>query len=408
MFAAKVLFLRFLRGEVVLVLLDYLCYSLFSVVSGLYLILPLYFFNVFHTSRAQATFMVSAYLVGRALGIVSYVRFARICMIKRLFCQSVERLILIVSAVIVAVLLLFISPEVNYKVLLILMLAIGFITSVFPSLNLAILNSYTYNQNQIKYSSLQRWFQNIGMLILFITFWWSGHSVYVFKILAMMLFVAILVECCLMCYPRPVNKQCDDTKPRRVCGTDLKQLHFYILSFVSLVVFMQMPNLYAYYLNDTYHITASRFSAFMVLNCILVIALQIPLSKFVLMHMSRHHSACIGMLAIACGAVLPLVSMPGIIYVSFVVWTLGEMFLFTAIKAYLMVYSSDDSAHNMAITTRYYTIFYLSNLVCPVVIKYLYERITPSVLLILLSLTAIAVAFSWLFCGAAAKARAVS
>jgi hypothetical protein len=375
---------------------DYICYALFSSVSGLYLILPLFFHDVFHYSYVRATLLVSVYLVGRAVGVLSYVRLVGY-LIKNVQIKQVSmpRLLLVVSSVLTIISLLFIRGDIPYLILMINLCIFGVLTSVFPTLNVAILNGNTHKKNPIKHSSLQRWFQNIGMIGTYALFWFNGKdSSTIFYELALIMCIAALLECAMLM--KPFGYQVKNTavpganRPQKI---SLKP--FYLLVFLSLVIFMQIPNVYAYYLHDVYHIGASYFSALLVLNCLIVVTAQIPLSKYILTNIKKNASACIGMCFIAMGTFLPIIHSIFSVYFSFVAWTLGEIFLFTTIKAYLMLYSNEDASHNLSIATKYYTLYYLSNLVCPIIIKYVYGSVSAAMTLVVLSVLSVVIGGIW-------------
>ncbi|MDF1760349.1 MAG: MFS transporter [Coxiellaceae bacterium] len=371
---------------------------MFSIVAGLYLVLPIYFYDVYKLTHVQATFLVTMYLVGRAIGIVTYARLINYA-IKNFQYNSIssQRLYLAFSGFICAVLLIMFNYVHAYHHMLIIIILMGCVASVFGSLNLAIMNGNVNSNGQIKHASFQRWFQNIGMMSLFVIFWIvRNHNTEILFIVSGILLIAVLIEC-LLISNKSTKFQNHSQENSRVSSVEVLCKKFFILAFFSLVVFMQIPNLYAYYLHDYYHIGSSYFSGLMVLNCVIVILFQLPLSNIIIKKIKKNTSAAYGLCFIGVGAVLPLCNNIAFVYVSFIVWTIGEIFLFTAMKAYLILFSSHDAGYNVSISTKYYTMFYLSGLVCPIVMKYMYGTIHQAHLLLLVSLFAWITAIAWIF-----------
>ncbi len=379
-----------------LILTDYICWMLFSVISGFYLILPVYFVDVYHFTYVKATFLVSLYLVGRAVGMLSYVRLLKHAL-KILILGNIatERLLLIISGFIASILLVGLANFKDYNLMLFVIFILGIIASSFGSLNMSIMNGNTFNKNKEEHSSLQRWFQNIGMTLTFLLFaFWHDKHFNIFYIFSSVLVLACLLEF-VNIRQRISNENYNNTQNSKAILK--KPIIFFIMILLSLIVFMQIPNLYAYFIHDHYKISSDLFSLFMIINSLSVVLFQFPISKYFIERLERQYSAALGLSLIGFGAVLPIFNNLIFVYLSFIIWTVGEIFMFTAFRSYLMTFSSGDPKQNFSISVRYYTIYYLSNLTCPIVIKYMYGFVNSEILLVILFGFSLVISLFWIF-----------
>lgn len=378
---------------------DYLCWMGFSVISGFYLIFPMFFYDAYHFSRLESTSLSTTYLMGLFFGTLTYARGAKYIINKWAFkARSPERWLLSLSGLLTGIVLMLTTRFHSPHSLAILLFLLGVFTSTFSTLNMAIMNSNTYADKSkvIHHAGKQRWFQNLGITILFLIFaLWKGQHYNIFWVLASITLLMSLIEFSLSKWKVKSLKTTPSSSNKKIYSK--KIIYFFSLTLLSLIIFMQIPNLFAYYLHDHYSIGYNFFSKLMLINEAIVILVQIPLSNSLISFLGGQKALFWGLWLIGVGIALPTYyhSMTFVI-LSIILWTLGEIMMFTAIRAYIMSFSTSSAGRNTSLSTTYYTIFYLSSLSAPLIIHFFDGLFSLATLLMALLFLSLLIGVSWL------------
>ena len=158
---------------------------------------------------------------------------------------------------------------------------------------------------------------------------------------------------------------------------------FFFIYFLTVVIFLQLANVYAYYIDQKYDVTYIKFASLMLLNAVLTIIFQYFLyvkNHGILVKYTKFLFG-LGILLIGSGMfvavarsgfIMPILQIDLSVVASFIILTLGEVLLFTSSNTLLMSLAVDDEQKNTQNSFTFYLQYYLTGVVSPLIVYMLH------------------------------------
>ncbi len=154
----------------------------------------------------------------------------------------------------------------------------------------------------------------------------------------------------------------------------LKSFVFLMLcatAFISTLIYNQIFTTYPIYLHYRYHLNAQQYSYLFLINCILIVLLQIPVLN-ALKRFDQYLIAGVGIFMLGGGLIiLPFATSYGVAIFSCVVWTLGEILFFAMVQA--LFYECASEGYKGKAMGIYQMLWGLANMTGPVIGTWVYQ-----------------------------------
>lgn len=356
---------------------EYLLVIIFAFGSGLILLLQLYFHEVFHFSVVQASILLGSAGAGQLFG--SFLANAFVRAISRALALlgtqkiSAVRFSVVIVAFASAVLFMLFSMTNQYGSFLILSFFLGVSLSLFYPIIQAVLFEGKDLQQSVGVSSLKRWSLNIGVALSLTMISFMTRSPHIlFTCIAGLMFLAMVISCCKLGQASIFDK-------KEISKTGDFRFHLsppvamWLLGvFIGYYIFFQVISTYAVYLHVYYHVDSSVFSRLMLINVFMVLVFQF-VAPLLEKRMSIHAISALGVVLMGLGISMIVFHSPVLVPVSFVIWSVGEIFFMGMTPVYIKIFSQGNEESSLKYSSYYFTAFYLAKMVGPMIGSYCYE-----------------------------------
>ncbi len=361
--------------------IEYASLVIFALGSGVILLLQLYFKEVFHYTILQASFILGAAGGGQLFGSFftnSYVKIMR-QIVRRGGYESISaiRLGLFSLSVMTAILFALFAINSYYPFFILMSFLLGVFLSLFYPIVQAVLFENLSISQTVLASSLRRWAVNVGVGISLTLISFATHHP---KILFLTLAVLIAIAAFFFCF-RLRTKTIFDNENKTVKANNAFQLNFSrkiiawgIGIFLGTAIFFQTISVYPIFLHDHYGMGSSLFSRLMLINVFMVLIFQF-IAPYFEKRLSIHTLSALGMLIMGIGIGLVLVHSFNIVILSFILWSIGEIFYMGMVPVYSKIFAAGDEQSSLQYSSYYYFLFYLGKMVGPIVGSFAYAQL---------------------------------
>jgi MFS family permease len=333
-----------------------------SLGTSIVVFLALYLSNILNMSVERVGFVISTFGIGIFLG--AYLG-GFLC--DRLDYYKVSIATLLASGAMVS-LIPFLS---NFMILTVLVIFNGLFYGAFKPANALNLFADGSPSDRARVNGLYRVAMNLGMgaasliggvlasIYFPLVFWFDGVT-------------SLLAAGILFYYYHPtIHNKKHTVKNDKKIIFDKVFIALCLLLLINCIVFFQIRSAYPLYLNQYYHISASVYGYLFLLNCIMVVFFEVPILNAV---KSSHQIAVatIGSMLICFSMfILPFGNSLLWAVTSFVLLTLGEIFLFSTMLI-LMIDRSNENNKGKYIGI-YQSMFGVASMVAPILGNYVYS-----------------------------------
>lgn len=298
-----------------------------AISSSTIVFMPLYLLNNLHLNSIVVGLLISGIGLGSAIGGYTGGYFSD---------KYPPVLVCLISLLLSSILLLSFSLITNiYLILITLFLFGGANIAFLPASRLLLMADIKDSGEMQHLSGMRYMLVNLGFGIGVYFGGFLSNITYVFPVNALLLLAASFIV---------FFKKYESLSTFQKVSHNKVKLHRAILSQIAFVsgalllvslVFAQIRAPYALYLQDVSGLSTHQFSHLFLLNALLIILLQVPLSKLLASYQDKLILA-VGALLIGLGLMLLIVTHNYFIaLVSAGMWTLGEILFFSNMQSYM-------------------------------------------------------------------------
>ncbi len=351
---------------------DYFSVVIFALGSGFVLLLQIYFHEVFHYSVLQAAIILGAAGSGQLIG--SFCANFYLKLIKHLFhaykvtARSATRCSLMLLSAATTILFILFTMNSYYLPFVFISFLLGITLSLFYPIIQSVLFENLSVSQAVAASSLKRLALNLGVgvsltLISFVT----HHPKILFLSIACLMLIPTLLFLSQL-----TKHSIFDSDDKTIKASNKFSLKFSkpiilwgITIFLGTAIFFQTISVYPMYLHDYYGIDTALFGRLMLINIFMVLAFQF-VAPLVERKLGIHFISALGMGIMSVGIGMVLFHSFSIVILSFVIWSIGEIFYLGMITVYIKMFSINDPQKSLIYSSYYFFLFYLGKTLGPI------------------------------------------